>query len=358
MPVCERIGVLDSETGVVLMISWNELSTILAAACYNKAVVLWDANTLRKLHTIASFSEPVLSVAFQPHGSLLAIGTNSLKSGRVQLWRMSPLKSSKDFTFVSSLKPTARRVCMLPGHTDFVLDCAWDPEGRRLITGSRDSTAIVWNVAARRVLAKLKDHSATVTSVAVHPSGKQAATGSRDGTIILWNFATYTLIARLEGHSNGVRSVCFSPDCCTLISGGWDSTAKLWSVKGQTRVATLEGHGDVVNTVAVHRDGKSIVTGSRDSKVKVWTGITTYPWSTALYPCTPQAAKDYVVHLLLIARRLACSDRQETILPGMPHEMWYEILKCMCLPALMEGCNTRRTVQTAKASMEQNCVIC
>ncbi|MBI3725967.1 protein kinase [bacterium] len=86
------------------------------------------------------------------------------------------------------------------GHGAGVRSVAFDREGRYLASGSSDKTARLWDVERNGSLVKLR-HAATlfaqadsVSMVAFDPAGKRLATASRDGRVTLW-----PLDAVLEG---------------------------------------------------------------------------------------------------------------------------------------------------------------
>src|SRR5262245_44542803 len=55
-------------------------------------------------------------------------------------------------------------------------------------------------------------HSSEITSLAFAPDGGQVLSGSKDRTIKLWDIATGQLVRTFEGHQGGVSSVAFSSD--------------------------------------------------------------------------------------------------------------------------------------------------
>jgi WD40 repeat protein len=54
--------------------------------------------------------------------------------------------------------------------------------------------------------------------------------GSRDNTLKLWDVATGKELRTLTGHTDEVASVVFSPDGRTALSGSRDMTLKLWDL--------------------------------------------------------------------------------------------------------------------------------
>ena len=69
-------------------------------------------------------------------------------------------------------------------------------------------------------------------SAAFSPDGKRIVTASRDNTARLWDAETGKQIGEpLEGHTNGVMSAAFSPDGKRIVTASWDKTARLWDAQ-------------------------------------------------------------------------------------------------------------------------------
>jgi len=67
-----------------------------------------------------------------------------------------------------------------------VTSVAFSPDGKRAITGSRDTTAKVWDAETGKEILTLKGHLQEVTTVAFSPDEQSVLTGSLDGKLILW----------------------------------------------------------------------------------------------------------------------------------------------------------------------------
>ena len=67
-----------------------------------------------------------------------------------------------------------------------------------------------------------------VRSVAFSADGERILTGSDDKTARLWDAKTGAEIYALKGHTDPVTSVAFSPDGARILTGSDDNTARLW----------------------------------------------------------------------------------------------------------------------------------
>src|SRR5207244_7599792 len=66
---------------------------------------------------------------------------------------------------------SGRELLTLKGHSAPILTAAFSPDGQRIVTGSGDQTAKVWEAASGRPLLTLKGHSAPIGAVVFSPDG-------------------------------------------------------------------------------------------------------------------------------------------------------------------------------------------
>ena len=84
---------------------------------------------------------------------------------------------------------------------------ALSADGKRVLTGSANHTAILWDTENAKPIQAFKGHASYVLSVALSIDGKRVLTGSGDNTAILWDTETAKPIQTFKGHTNWVFSV-------------------------------------------------------------------------------------------------------------------------------------------------------
>jgi WD40 repeat protein len=116
----------------------------------------------------------------------------------------------------------------------------------------------------------LREHSSDVLAVAFSPDGKKVLTGSKDGMAKLWDVDSGKVEKSFIGHSSSVKAVAFSPDGKKILTGSEDGTAKLWDIDSGKTEKSFIGNSSWINAVAFSFDGRNILTGSEDGIAKIW----------------------------------------------------------------------------------------
>jgi WD40 repeat protein len=114
------------------------------------------------------------------------------------------------------------------GHKGSVVAATFSPDGARVLTGSVDNTARLWDAVTGKALATLGGHTLAVIAVAFSPDGARVLTGSIGNTARLWDASTGRTLATLKGHTDRVTAVAFSPDGARALTGADDNTVRLW----------------------------------------------------------------------------------------------------------------------------------
>lgn len=164
------------------------------------------------------------------------------------------------------LAVTARAEAPMRGHGGPVRALAVTADGSRALSGSFDTSAILWSVADGAALRVLRAHDGAVNAVALLPDGG-FLTGAEDGRIVLWREGPEPerIVAT---HAGPVSGLAVAPDGRRIASSSWDGTARITPLDGGPALVRA-GHQGGVNGVAFLPDGR-LVTAGTDATVRIW----------------------------------------------------------------------------------------
>jgi WD40 repeat protein/tRNA A-37 threonylcarbamoyl transferase component Bud32 len=181
----------------------------------------------------------------------------------------------------------------LHGHSKGVHSVAFSPDGRRVVTGSSDGTAKVWEVTSGKELLTLGDYSigllafspckeerpwsGNIGAVAFSPDGRRIVTSGPHGTAKVWEANSGKELLTLHRHELGVCSATFSPDGQQIVTASCDGRVKIWDVVNRREIRTLEANNlwkvwsmAFPSCVAFSPDGQRVATDSDYGTAKVW----------------------------------------------------------------------------------------
>jgi WD40 repeat protein len=241
------------------IVNWSAAILLAVAA---SGFVLWYVAT----HTPQPAKR--VTIANRSNGPIAASAATSPVVGKPVQRSSLPEGSEapKETALITAPSPTAVELLTLNVGAN-VYSVAFSPDGTRIVTGSDDGTARVWDAQSGKELLTLSTGSSSY-SVAFSPDGRRIATGSADATARVWDAQSGRVLLTL-GHSVGVSSVAFSPDGTRIATASYDAT-KVWDGRNGKELLTLEGRFSEVHSVAFSPDGRRIATGSGDATARVW----------------------------------------------------------------------------------------
>jgi WD40 repeat protein/energy-coupling factor transporter ATP-binding protein EcfA2 len=311
-------------------VSFSPDGQILVSTSEDQTIKVWNRRG-QLLDTLPGHTSWVNKISFSPDGKQFATASSDMTA---KLWQIQCLSKQDNDCLDVEVTP----VKTLEGHTNWITDVSFSPDGKTLITAGRDGRLKIWSNDGRlqkditvsstvseetdenevwgvgfspdgrviatankdttiklfsldgKLLKTLSAHTSLVRDVSFSPDGQYLASASDDNTAVLWTNEG-TLIRKLEGHKGHVNRVNFSPNSQVLItaSDGDSENIKLWQRDG-TPLATLNGHIDRVKDVSFRPDGQILATASWDTTIRLWN-------LAGLFPKTLEGHQDRVMDI-------------------------------------------------------------
>ncbi|XP_053962299.1 WD repeat-containing protein 48 homolog isoform X1 [Anastrepha ludens] len=250
-----------------------------ASAGLDKAIFLWDVNTLTALtasnNTVTTSSltgskDSIYSLAMNPSGTVIVSGSTE---NMLRIWDPR----------------TCTRSMKLRGHTENVRALVVSPDGNQVVSGSSDGTIKVWNLGQQRCIQTIHVHKEGVWALLMSENFQYVISGSRDKNIIvteLRNPSNSVLVCEERApvlslgyniDKTGVWATTWNSDVrcwklplydkCTLTSsGGMDAQ---WSIASNTELTCIKG-GAAVKKCIVLNDKRYIVTKDTEENVAIY----------------------------------------------------------------------------------------
>ncbi len=185
--------------------------------------------------------------------------------------------ASKDHTARVWDASTGEAVTPPLRHGHIVLKAAFSPDGRRVVTASHDGTARVWDARSGQPVSPALPHRSAVQDVSFSPDGRRVVTAGTDGVARVWDAATGQPRTPPMKHASWLEAASFSPDGRHVVTASNDHTAQVWDAATGQRVGQALKHAAAVKHAAFSPDGRRVVTASDDHTARVWDAATSQP---------------------------------------------------------------------------------
>jgi WD40 repeat protein len=212
---------------------------------------LFDTSTRRSINDDLSVGSPVVSLAFQPKGSDLAVGTL-----QGDLW-IFDAASSEAASHISLFNPG-----------DWVLSLSFDPSGRRLVATSAAGHAVVIERLVGKPVVRRLPESDETTAAMFSPDGRLLVTGESGGTIRFRQGETLKPIGpKVPAMSGVVYDLAFGPDAHIVAAIDINLSLRFIDVRAREPIGDALAAGsfgravflDAAHVVVPSADGTAII---------------------------------------------------------------------------------------------------
>ncbi len=157
------------------------------------------------------------------------------------------------------------------GHTSDVVEVAFTPDGKRVVSAGKDATIRLWDTTTGEQLSTLQGHEGRIDGLAVSPDGSSIASAGSDAKVRLWNAKSGDVLHTISGHQGAVNGLAFSPTGDRIASASADKSIKVWDTMSGEEMYTVTGHTASVEGVAFSPDGKQLAsTSSGEKTIRIW----------------------------------------------------------------------------------------
>jgi WD40 repeat protein len=285
-----RLAQLDGHAGQVLDVAFSPLGTEVATASTDGTARIWNASSGELEAPLFGHTDYVRTIAFAPDGLSVVTSSDdgtartwALNGRRLATFsghaaRLGDAVFSRDGTLVATVADDGTlRVWDTGVAPDLVeAEGAEQPSAPMTeattsdgeVTATVDGSTVILTRSGGEPI-ELDGHRRAVTSVGFSPNGRRLVSASRDSDAILWDVRTGTVLRRLRGHFGPVSDARYSPDGRWIVTAGPRSVG-LWRASDGRLVRLLMGPPGPFTAASFQDDSRTIVARSEDGTVSIY----------------------------------------------------------------------------------------
>ncbi|KAJ6234789.1 guanine nucleotide-binding protein beta g protein beta [Anaeramoeba flamelloides] len=251
---------LSGHLGNIYAMHWAEDSQHLVSVSQDGKLLVWNAQTSKRIHTIILRSSWIMACAYSPSQKMVASGGLDNVCSIFNL----TTHDDEDETPISVFRE-------LNGHTGYVSCCRF-LDDQQILTSSGDMSCILWDIDSGSKVTEFAGHNSDVMSVSLHTNKNLFASGSIDKTVKLWDIRSGNCELTFDGHKKDINWVEFFPNGNAIGSGSDDSTCRLFDIRSTAEIAQYTDEDIVsgVSSVAFSLSGRLLFAGYTDCSIRVW----------------------------------------------------------------------------------------
>ncbi len=242
----EQVRILQRRPGVgyfdIVAMGSCPKRGLLAAGYRDGEVKLWEVESWREVGSFQAHPSFTFGLAFSPDGNVLVTGGHDQV---IKVWDVTSLTNR--LSAAQSPEPIKR----LRGHPATELPGRLPPQG------------------GPQPIKRLRGHHAMIHGLSFAPDGRSVVTASKDGTAKFWNPFQAEESDTLP---NSERLAWFSPDGARLITLNGDGRLHRWNTRNREDIGMIgpDLHDPRVKGWTISDHGERLAVGRENGGIEIW----------------------------------------------------------------------------------------
>uniref|UniRef100_A0AAG5D7G6 WD repeat-containing protein 48 homolog n=1 Tax=Anopheles atroparvus TaxID=41427 RepID=A0AAG5D7G6_ANOAO len=232
---------------------------LISASC-DTTVKVWNAHKGFCMSTLRTHRDYVQALAYAKDREQVA---SAGLDKAIFLWdvnTLTALTASNNTVTTSSIS----------GSKDSIYSLAMNPSGTIIVSGSTENTLRIWDPRTCNKIAKLKGHTENVKALVVSEDGTQVVSGSSDGKIKLWSIGQQRCIQTISVHSEGVWCLLMTDGFSHVISGSRDRKIVMTELRNPSNSVLICEERAPVLSMCYNIDQTGVWATTWNSDIRCW----------------------------------------------------------------------------------------
>jgi WD40 repeat protein len=292
-----KIATLTGHKDCVYTVEGSNRGNIFFSSGGDGMVVKWDLTNKETGELIAKTNHSIYALHLLKESNILLVGENfagihaidlhnkkEIGSSSMTEAAIFDIKSTKDLIIgcsgdgsVTVLSKSDLKTIVKLKLSDKSARCiAINPNHDEIAVGFSDHSLKIIDLKDFQVKQNISAHQNSLFTAAYTPDGRFLVTGSRDAHLKIWNvWDNYQLESSIVAHMFAINHVEFSPNGEYFATCSLDKSIKLWDAKEWRLIKVIDkarhaGHGTSVNKLYWSEYENSLVACSDDRTISVW----------------------------------------------------------------------------------------
>jgi WD40 repeat protein/DNA-binding SARP family transcriptional activator/serine/threonine protein kinase len=244
--------------------------SLLATQSQSGEAKVWDTTTWQPISTIRGLPSLSGQITISPDGSTVAAAQGTSPTSIQTIFDPS-LRTTRTDTGIFDTA-SGRRLMTLPGHEGHVVERAYTPDGKRMVTAALDGFIALYDLTSGAQLDAARSDHGPMNLVTFYPDGRRLVVGNADGTFSIWRITQDDRLQvdrTVRAFAGGFVFAQLSPDGRRIATASQEGTARLWDAQGEF-VADLVGHTGTIWNLRWTPDSRQLMTVSLDGTIGIW----------------------------------------------------------------------------------------